>query len=313
MNQITPQKVSTDHERYARCIDISKRIRWDIDQDVLRGRSFDTTQKFLPDGLSKVNELSFLSEDEQRFLSQVQGRTYANTFGLVERFINAKVLEISQDHWLGDQIKLEALIRFSDEELKHQELFRRVDRMLGDVLPTGYSFKPEPDPVAEVVLGKSTWAVLGLTLLIELFTQSHYTASIGPDVDISPLFKDIFKFHWQEESQHAALDALEWQRINADMSDADRDKAVDELIELAAAVDGILQAQSISDAEYFEAANGRSFDAEELNQIREGLLAAYRWQYIFSGTEHPRFLEVLGGMINEDQGNRIFAALATLS
>ena len=97
------------------------------------------------------------------------------------------------------------------------------------------------------------------------------------------------------------------------MSDADRDKAVDELIELAAAVDGILQAQSISDAEYFEAANGRSFDAEELNQIREGLLAAYRWQYIFSGTEHPRFLEVLGGMINEDQGNRIFAALATLS
>jgi len=28
-------------------------------------------------------------------------------FGLVERFINAKVLEIGRDHWLGDQVALE--------------------------------------------------------------------------------------------------------------------------------------------------------------------------------------------------------------
>jgi hypothetical protein len=59
-------------------------------------------------------------------VSQIQGRTYANVFGLVERFINAKVLELSHDHWFGDQ--LEALVRFSDEELKHQALFRRNDR-----------------------------------------------------------------------------------------------------------------------------------------------------------------------------------------
>jgi len=32
----------------------------------------------------------------------------------------AKVLETTRDHWLGDQTALEALIRFSDEELKHQ-------------------------------------------------------------------------------------------------------------------------------------------------------------------------------------------------
>src|ERR1700739_1749595 len=42
-------------ERYARCIAASKRIRWDIDRDVIRGRSFDFTRKFLPDVLSKVD------------------------------------------------------------------------------------------------------------------------------------------------------------------------------------------------------------------------------------------------------------------
>ena len=122
----------TSQSRYARCIEASRRIRWDIDADVFRGRVFDYSQKFLPDGLSLVHELEFLDSAEKRFLSQIQGRTYAYIFGLVERFINAKVLEISQQHVLGDQVVLEALIRFSDEELKHQEMFRRIERMCAE-------------------------------------------------------------------------------------------------------------------------------------------------------------------------------------
>jgi hypothetical protein len=53
-----------------------------------------------------VHELDFLGADERRLLSQIQGRTYANMFGLVERFIGAKILDVSRDHWLGDQTKL---------------------------------------------------------------------------------------------------------------------------------------------------------------------------------------------------------------
>ena len=83
---------AVDTDRFARCIQASKQVRWDIEADVIRGRQFDTTQKFLPDGLSKVQELDFLTPEEQRYVSQIQGRTYANIFGLVERFINAKVL-----------------------------------------------------------------------------------------------------------------------------------------------------------------------------------------------------------------------------
>ena len=65
-----------------------------------------------------MQELDFLDADEQRFLSQIQGRTYANMFGLVERFIGPKITDISRDHWLGDQTAYEALVRFTDEELK---------------------------------------------------------------------------------------------------------------------------------------------------------------------------------------------------
>ena len=80
---------TNDHQRYARCIQVSKRVRWDIDADVIRGRDFDYSRTFLPAGLSMVDALDFLDQDERRFLSQVQGRTYAYVFGLVERFIGA--------------------------------------------------------------------------------------------------------------------------------------------------------------------------------------------------------------------------------
>jgi hypothetical protein len=299
--------------RYARCIEASKRIRWDIDRDVIRGRSFDYTRKFLPDGLSKANALAFLSADEQRFLSQVQGRTYANLFGLVERFIGAKMLEVSRGHGLGDQVAMEALVRFTDEELKHQELFRRLEVMMDDGMPEGYRCVAEPNDVAAAVLSKSTWAVLALTCLIELFTQVHYRASIDPDPALSTLFKDVFLHHWKEESQHAILDELEWVREDAKLAPDERDAAVDDLIALVGAVDGLLQGQATADAQYFVDNVGRPLSADERAAVDGTVLAAYRWQYILSGVAVPHFAELLASMVTPAQLERIQTALAPLA
>lgn len=302
----------TTHDRYARCVEVSKRVRWDIEQDVIRDRTLDCDHKFLPDGLSLVDRLDFLSTDEQLYLSQIQGRTYANVFGLVERFICAKVLELSGEHWLGDQTALEALIRFCDEELKHQELFRQVERLAADVMPAGYRFLADPDEVAGAVLSKGTWAVLALTLHIELFTQQHYRESIDPDPALSALFKDIFLFHWKEESQHAILDELEWKQFDAGLTAEERAQGIEEFIELVGAVDGILQAQAAEDVRYFCATVGRDFTDVERHALDAGVLRAYRWQYILSGAQHPQFQKVLGELITPAQGERISTALGPL-
>ena len=300
-------------DRYARCVETSKRMRWDIDKDVIRGRLFDTATKFLADGFSLVEEFTTLSTNEKRFVSQIQGRTYANVFGLVERFINAKVLELSTDHWLGDQVALEALVRFSDEELKHQALFRLLNLMMGDVMPAGYRFDVDANSVARAVLGKSIWAVLALTLDIELFTQVHYCESIASDEGLSELFKDVFFFHWKEESQHAILDELEWTRHNGTLTTEQRDRAVDEYIELVVAVNGILQAQAKADACYFVANCRRDIDETEARAIEIAFLKAYRWQYIHSGAQHPQFVKVFSRLITQEQGKRIQLALANLN
>lgn len=308
----TTNSYQLDTARYERCINASKRIRWDIDADVIRGREFDLSQKFLPDGLSLVNEIDFLTNQERRFLSQVQGRTYANIFGLAERFINAKVLEVSRDHWLGDQAALEALIRFSDEELKHQELFRRIEELASKGMPHGYTSVADPNDMAAAVLSKSTWSVLGLTCHIELFTQQHYRQSIATQEDLSGLFKDVFLYHWREESQHAILDELEWRREDARLTDNQRDQSVDDLIELVGALDQVLQAQAEADAVYFMQSIERSLSDGQSETLRTTLLRAYRWQYIVSGVQDPRFLQILQELVSEDQRERIVTALAAI-
>jgi hypothetical protein len=285
-------------------------VRWEIEADVIRGRRFDRSQKYLPDGLSLASEFATLSADEKRFVSQIQGRTYANVFGLVERFITAKMLEVSREHWLGNQSALEALVRFSDEELKHQALFRRIDGLIAEALPAGYRFEVDAGGVAAVVLGKSTWAVLALTLDIELFTQLHYRQSIEPDAQLSELFKDVFLHHWKEESQHAILDELEWRRHDALLTAPERDRGVDEFIELVVALDGILRAQAAADAVYFSSCCGRPVEPREALAIEAGILKAYRWQYIHSGAGHPKFRKVLSSLSSEDQVRRIETALA---
>ncbi len=300
-------------DRYGRLVQMSKKTEWQTDRDLIRGRTFDFSRKFLPDGLSLVDRLEFLSADEARVLSQIQGRTYAYLFGLVERFISTKMLEQSRAHALGNQMALEGLVRFSSEEIKHQELFRRMERMIGANMPAGYRQVADPNDVARAVLAASTWSVLALTCHIELFVQSHYDESIAPRQELCPLFKDVFYYHWKDECQHVQLDELEWTAEHARLGAAERDRAVDDLIGLVGAVDGILRAQSIADAEYFLAVTPRGFSPQEQEDLKSGVLRAYRWQYIITGVQHKHFARLLGSMVTPVQMLRINEALVPIA
>jgi len=299
-------------DRYAKCIEVSRRVRFDIDRDVFRGRDLDFGRKFLPDGLSRIAAMDFLDESEKLFLSQIQGRTYANVFGLVERFISAAMLDKSRQHVLADQVALEALVRFTDEEIKHQEMFRRLDAMAAAGMPGGYVFGADPDAVAEAVLAAADWAVLGLICHIEIFVLAHYQSSIEPDENLSALWKDVFLHHAREESQHAILDELEWVREDARLDAGRRDAAVDDLIGLVAAVDGLLLAQAEADAAYFSRRCGRVLEVAEQDAVRHALRRAYRYQYIVSGVQQQRFLNVLGSLVDDRQMARIGEALGPI-
>ena len=53
------QPLQVETEPYAKCIAISKKVRWDIDKDVIRGREFDFSKEISP-GLAFPKSTSWI-------------------------------------------------------------------------------------------------------------------------------------------------------------------------------------------------------------------------------------------------------------
>jgi hypothetical protein len=55
------------------------------------------------------------------------------------------VLDLGRGHAFGDQGAFEAMVRMTDEEVKHQELFRRLEAMMAADMPAGYELTVDPN------------------------------------------------------------------------------------------------------------------------------------------------------------------------
>jgi hypothetical protein len=239
----------------------------------------------------------------------LQGRSYTGTLGLIERFIGATVLLQTRTHLTGDQNALESLVRFASAELKHQELFRRLEHMLSAGMPSGYVTIADPNEVVCTVLGRSAWSLLALTCQSELLAQAHYEQAFQSREELCPLYKDVFEFLARDERQHALLDELEWTAEHAKLSEVEIDRAVVDYIALLNSIGGILQAQARADAHYFLRVAGHGFTPVESRHVALTILAAYRWQFIVSGMQHVHFRRLLTGMTATAQSARIMTAL----
>lgn len=296
---------------YADCLKNAYKVNWRI-ADVLGDRRFDPSKRWLPLELSGAPSVACLDEREKRVLTQVEAAAYAHLFGYVEEFIAPKVGALALDFEVDDRVAFDALTNFAAEEVKHMNFFRavrdRIDAQLGfqHVLLGGEA------QTARFVLGKSTGAVLLLTAAIEWLTQRHYLEGIKDDEGLDDFTRAIFEAHWVEESQHAKLDHLETVRAFASMTPEQRDRAVDDLIELVAAVDGLLKQQVEHDLVNLAARLGRVFDARERDELRRAILGAKRWTFVLSGVTHPRFQELFVEVTTPAQRERVGAALASL-
>jgi hypothetical protein len=276
----------------------SKKVAWKED-DVLAGRSFDLAKRFLPNRLSGVDEIESLNADEKRMLNQIMGNAYCHLFAFVEEFIVPAVLEEAAHDPYGDEVRQRSLLRFSEEELKHQELFRRSIELFNEQFGMTPQLIPGREAVAAVVRSKSKLAVVLLTAIIEWFTQVHYTEHVLDAGDLDGLFRDLLKYHWLDEAQHAKLDTLLISEMVEDLPMAEREAAIDEVLELGGAIDGLLQQQIGLNIDALAAATGRRFSEAEREEIAAKTLHAWRWTFLVSGLEHPKVVQLVSEITND--------------
>ena len=277
---------------YQECLDNSKKVAWKED-DVFAGKNFDFSKRFLPNRLSGVDNITCLNDKEKRQLNQIMGNAYCHIFAYVEEYIIPQALEAAQRDIYGDETRLRTLLRFAEDESKHQELFRRSTELFAKGFGVRCGLIPAREEVARVVLSKSRLCSYLLTSMIEWYTQTHYVEHVRDRSDLDGLFRDLVRYHWMDEAQHAKIDSLLIDEITREIGEEDREKAVDELIELGGAVDGLLSQQADLDLDSLEKAIGRTLSRPDRDEIKRNTQRAYRWTFLVSGLEHPNFVQIV--------------------
>jgi hypothetical protein len=302
--------LTTDY-RYDQLLQGSVKNAWTVD-DCFRGRDFDFSKPLLPDRIAGVKNITCLDAVEQRKLNQIRGNTYCHLFAFIEEYIVPMVMDRAGGDVFGDEPRLWSLLRFAEEEVKHQEMMHRACTQFAAGFGVECGLIPGREDVARAVLSTGPLSALLLTSMIEWFTQLHYVEHVRDRDELDELFRDILRFHWIDESRHAKLDSLMLAEVADGATAEEREAAVDTVLQLGAAVDGLLAQQIELDIDALERACTRRFTEDEKDEIRDAQRRAYRWTFLVSGLEHPNFVRIVNEL-TEDGGAKIAAAAAALS
>jgi hypothetical protein len=293
------------------CLNNAYKVNWRI-EEVLADRRFDPGKHWLPRRLSGAADAGCLSAAHKRMLTHVEMAAYAHLFGYVEEFIAPTVVDLAKGYEVDDRTAFDALTNFAAEEVKHMNLFRQLRDRVNGALGCEMQLLGNEKETARFVMSKNRGAVLLLTACIEWLTQLHYRECFESDSELDEFTKHIFKCHWLEEAQHAKMDHLETVRYFAGASDEEREQAIDDLIELVAAVDGLLQTQTGYDIANLSRYIDREFSIDEREELFDSLLRAKRYTFLQSGVTHPRFGELFQEVATQDQQAKVGAALGEL-
>ena len=279
---------------YQQCVANSEKISWKLDDVIPTDTKLDFNKMFLPPGLFSSDSLGFLSKDELLKLNQIMGNSYLNLFHFVEEYIVAETIEHAQSEMFsGNSSNMRALLRFSDEEIKHQLLFERYREIFQCNFGSIPKILEGAVQVAGIILSKSPLAVVAVTLHLEIITQYHYTESVRDNSDIDPTFSKVLKYHWMEEAQHAKVDALELKKLVLNADQKQIEQMYDDYIFIINAFDGLLISQSEMDYESLTERIGKKFSETNKRKIIDSQLKSYRNDFIKCGLDNNMFMGIM--------------------
>jgi hypothetical protein len=285
--------VRTPEFDYASILSASEKVDWRVEDLIRETSRLDFTKRFLPDSLARVDALAFLTREQRRTLDHIRGHFYLYMFGLVEEFILPFVLGHVDPAREDGEIRDRALLGFASEEAKHIDLFARFGKLFRRTFGHELAVIGPPEQIGAAVLAHRRLAVGLLILHIEWMTQAHYVDAVKTAHELDPLFESLLRHHWMEEAQHARIDTLLVEEMAASMSQEEIEASFEDLLKIAAMIDGGLAQQVELDLEALERITGLELTSDEREQARKQQLQALRWTFLGSGLVHPRFLATL--------------------
>jgi hypothetical protein len=283
---------------YASIVAASEQVAWTVDK-IFRDRGFDASKPIVPDSWVHTQALPFLTDQEQRTLNHCRAFSYAHLLGNYEEFIPLHLTGIVQQDWHADRTHLRALFRFGEEEMKHQQLFRRAETVLEQ--SCGHAFGRYFDD-HKVRVRELTHAILEypplprflLLVAFEFGTQRHYVESIQDHTEQhgDPLYVDVLKAHWLEETQHTKSDMLEIAQLARALSPEELSTAFDQVAGIGGLVDTTFVGQVDQEIATLQQVTGRTLTEAEATTLRDTLYHSLSTIIAGVSLTHPRFQQI---------------------
>jgi hypothetical protein len=280
---------------YADCVRLSERLAWKVDDVMPSSSDLDFSRAFLPESLAGGTAIERLAPEDRLRLNHTRANGYVHLFHFIEEYIIGMVMQHAHAELFGDPEAQRALLRFADEELKHQQLFQRFGAAFEAGFGSPCGRVAAATEVASFILGKSPLAVTLVTLHLELLTQRHYVDAFKTDAEtIDPLFKSLFKHHWIEEAQHAKIDVLEMEKMARTAGPETIATALTDYADMCRAFATVLGEQASLDVDSFERSRGRTLGADERMSIIDDQRRAYQQIFLVQGIQNAGFVQRAG-------------------
>jgi hypothetical protein len=280
---------------YGAIVATSERVAWTVDA-VYGDRRFDPSRRIVPASWVGSWTLRFLDDEAQLVLNHCRAFSYVHLLGNFEELAPPHLGAVAAEARHDDRGRLRALIRFADEEMKHQQLLRRAETLLES--SCGHAFgrwfdddKVRVTALTEAILAHPTLPRFLMVIALEWGTQRHYVQSIR-DGAADPLYASILKAHWIEEAQHTKTDVLEIAQLARAQHPDQLREAFDHVQALGALVDTVFAGQAAAEIDTLRRVTGRTFTAAETTALQETLHRSLRWILADVGMTHPEFARV---------------------
>jgi hypothetical protein len=284
--------VITHDHTYSSLVTLSERACWKLDEIFPDNTVLDLSRPFLPEKYMRAAGVPGLSAQELLRFNQISGNGYCHLFDVTEEFVVINSLAEATQRLHGDRSSARAWLRFSDEECKHQQLFRRFQKAFARQLSISPTMFPGHAAVAAAVLQNSPIAVILITLYLEVSTRLHYTDAIRDDQELEPVFVRMLKAHWQEESHHVKVDVLALADLLEKASPEEQDQSIEQFFGVLGALDTmVISAQAQMDLQTLERTIGRPLTETQKTTLLE--LRPLRYVFIELALQNPVLLSRL--------------------
>ena len=281
---------------YPSIVATSEKVAWTV-EEIFRDRRFDVTKNIVPPSWVRTQHLAFLNERAQQTLNHVRAFSYVHLFGNYEEFIPIHLTGLAQQDWHADRAHLRALLRFGEEEMKHQQLFLRAEAVLEE--SCGYTCGRYFDKERLTAFTQATLAYPPLPrslmlLALEWGSQRHYVDSVRDHTGESgdPLYVDILKYHWIEENQHTKTGVLEIEQLARDMRPEELRRAFDDIQGIGGLVDQTFTGQVEQEIATLQRVTGDKFTESERTALADTLHQSMTAIWADVAFTHPRFKQV---------------------